>query len=444
MLMSTALDDTLSQVLRLLAKRAGMASESLGDASILHALRKRISASGAVSPQDYLRRLAVDPAEFQELLEDLVVPETWFFRDALAFRCLARRLDATRSLNHAVVRVLSVGCSTGEEVYSLAIALREAGLQPAQFFILGTDVSRRWLDLAQKGRFTPRSFRERDETLSARCERWCERVGESWQVCDELHAGVEFHRGNLAQGDFLVDMPPFDVIFCRNVLIYFHAEARRTAIGHLKRLLSPDGLVCSAPAEARIFSEAGFCSIGRECPFAFRRQDELADVPGAAPGRWPLQAQSQPLSNASTLLPLTPSRPVVSVMSPSPGPDDADVCRATSAGKTTQEEVAGHAILHAAQQAADNGRLEEADALCGQVLSRDPASAEAHYLRGVVRQAQGLMGEAQRSLEKALYLDPKHYQTLVHLMLLATERGDQPAAANYRRRAQQVASPEAQ
>jgi chemotaxis protein methyltransferase WspC len=348
--MTVAVDEILSEVLRLLAEQAGMAPESFGSSGIAHAVRKRISASSAASPQEYLRRLFVDTAEFQVLLEDLVVPETWFFRDALAFRCLARRLGATRSLNQGMVRILSVGCSTGEEVYSLAITLREAGFEPTQFLILGTDVSRRWLDLAQKGTFTSRSFREGDETIGALRDRWCERVGESWQVRDELREGVEFRWGNLAQGEFLAGVPPFEVIFCRNVLIYFHVEARRAAVCHLQRLLSPDGLMCSAPAEARIFSAAEFRSLGSECPFAFRRQDELASAPGAA----------------------------------------------------------------------------------------------AHYLRGVVRQAQGVLGEAQRSLGKALYLDPKHYQALVHMMLLAEQSGDQLAAANYRRRAQQAAPPEAQ
>ena len=101
-------------------------------------------------------------------------------------------------------------------------------------------------------------------------------------------------------------------------------------------------------------------------------------------------------------------------------------------------------MLHAAQLAADNGRLEEADALCGRILSLDPSSTEAHYLRGVVFQAQGLFSEAQRSLEKALYLDPRHYQALVHMMLLSEQRGDQSAMANYRRRAQQAAQREAE
>jgi chemotaxis protein methyltransferase WspC len=188
--MSTPLDENLSEVFRLLRDRAGVEPESFGIQSIVHAVRKRVAASGAESPQDYLHRLSQDSGEFQELLEDLVVPETWFFRDTLAFRALARYLSVWSPHHHGMVRVLSVGCGTGEEVYSLAMALREAGIAPSRFRILGTDVSRRSLELAREGRFPARSFREPDEAIGSLCDRWCERVGESWRVRDELRAGV--------------------------------------------------------------------------------------------------------------------------------------------------------------------------------------------------------------------------------------------------------------
>ena len=149
--MSIAPDENLAEVFRLLRERAGMEPESVGCGGIESVVRRRISASGADSPQTYARRLSTDTAEFSELLEELLVPETWCFRDPLAFRHLSRFLDAWRSENRGTIRLLSVGCSTGEEVYSLAMALREAGFRPTQFFILGTDLSRRSLEVARKG-----------------------------------------------------------------------------------------------------------------------------------------------------------------------------------------------------------------------------------------------------------------------------------------------------
>jgi chemotaxis protein methyltransferase WspC len=439
--MSPTDDDILPEIMRLLAERAGMATESFGVSVIAHAVRRRIATSGAASSREYLRRLFVDQAEFQELLEELVVPETWFFRDALALSGLVSRLAASRSLKPKMIRVLSVGCSTGEEVYTLAIALREAGFETTQFLIFGTDVSKRSLGLAQKGNYTSRSFRENDKTIDALCHKSCEYVGESRQIREELRVGVEFHWGNLAQPDYLTGVAPFQVIFCRNVLIYFHVEARRIAIGHLQRLLASDGLLYSTAAEARIFSEAGFCSLGSECPFAFRLQSQPANSMKGNVAAPSLPLKSEPRFGDPAFRPPVPLRSISAITAPL-SLDQGDQRKPGSAGKTFPEEASGQAFLQAAQQAADSGRLEDADALCGQALSQDPVNAGAYYLRGVVRQAQGALNEAQQSLEKALYLDPKHYQALVHMMLLAEQRGDERAAANYRRRAQQATQPE--
>ena len=109
---SAATDEILSDVFALLRERVGANPESLGLPGIAHAVRRRVSLSGAGSPHDYLHRLLVDPAEFQQLLDDLVVPETWFFRDVVAFRHLRMFLEARRASARQTVRALSVGCST--------------------------------------------------------------------------------------------------------------------------------------------------------------------------------------------------------------------------------------------------------------------------------------------------------------------------------------------
>ncbi len=444
--MPFATDEILAEVFQLLQERAGMDPELFGIQGIAHTVHNRVTVSGAKLPRDYVNRLTSDSAEFQELLDELLVPETWMFRDALAFSSVERYFDAWQSGRRGPIRILSVACSTGEEVYSLAISLREAGFDPSQFQILGTDLSRRSLELARSGELNSRSFREPDDKIVAMRDWWCERVGQLWRVREDLHNGVEFRWGNLAQAEYLAGESPFHVIFCRNILIYFHTKARHMAVRHLNRLLSPDGILYSAPAEARIFSDAGFRSFDSECPFAFQCPGAMADTLQPAAVVMRPQQKSPPSLNSVTdspmpaakheFRPLTSSGPLGEARSNTNEPR-IDI-------NTNHEDSPGQSMLHAAQLATNNGRLEEADALCGRILSLDPSSTEAHYLRGVVFQAQGLFSEAQRSLEKALYLDPRHYQALVHMMLLSEQRGDQSAMVNYRRRVQQAAQREAE
>jgi chemotaxis protein methyltransferase WspC len=439
--MATACDESLLTVFRLLQDRAGLDPDACGVDSIAHVVRQHVPAGG--SPQEYVRGLVRDPAAFQKLLEDVVVPETWFFRDRLAFRAVQHYLDACHPRNRTTLRCLSVACSTGEEVYSLAIALRNGNMAPSQLRILGTDVSNGALELARKGCYSSRSFRDPDAQFVEWRNRWCEPWAESWRVCDDLRSGVEFRWSNLAQPEFLAEEAAFDVVFCRNVLIYFHAEARRVAVRHLERLLSPDGLLCCAAAEARILNAAGFRSLGAEYPFAFQRPSEDGLPLAAANVRRRRSDAQYSFDTVCSAPPIAPcvNRTVTLADRVNSGISAVPASIAMPDAMGRAASIA--ARLQAAQQAADNGRLDEAETLCAQALALEPGSAESYYLRGMVCQAKGLFDEAQESLEKALYLDPRHYQALAHMALLAERRGDARQASNYRRRASRFAPQEA-
>ena len=318
-------------------------------------------------------------------------------------------------------------------------------MAPSQMRIVGTDVSNRALELARNGCYSSPSFRDPDAQLVEWRNHWCEPLAESWRVRDDLRSGVEFRWGNLSQPEFLADEAPFDVVFCRNVLIYFHSKARRVAVRHLERLLSPDGLLCCAAAEARIFNAAGFRSFGAEYPFAFQRQSK-DELPLAAANVRQRRSDT-PQHLFDTVCSATPIAPCVNrTVTPAdrvnPGVSGVPASIAITDALGSAASIA--AMLQAAQQTADNGRLGEAETLCAQVLALEPGSAELHYLRGVVRQAQGMFDDAEESLEKALYLNPRHYQALVHMTLLAERRGDTRQASNYRRRASQFAPQEAE
>jgi chemotaxis protein methyltransferase WspC len=432
-------DANLAAILELLRDRAGLDAESIGRKSVFHTVAQRAVSTAGGSLEAYRARLMMDEAEFQGLLEDVVVPETWFFREAAAFRCLEEHARAWRLRGDGLFRVLSVPCSTGEEVYSLVMILRRAGLGPKQCQIVGVDLSRRALDTAREGVYTSRSFREQDESLATLIAQGCDREGDSWRVGEAWRLGVSFCEGNLARGGFLHAEPAYDAIFCRNVLIYFSEEARQIALGNLRRLLKPGGLLCSAAAEARIVETSGWAERDPSCPFAFSRRAEVASPLSRfeTSVAWPLQPApllGQPIPSQvprrETQPTLAPERNAAAFSGPHAG------ALSTAAAVPAAVEIRS---LRDAKLAADHGRLDEASAVCREVLRRDPTNAEAYCLQGTIHQAGGNLAEAERCFARAAYLDPSHYQALVHLMLLAQGRGDWGTAANYRRRAAQFA-----
>ena len=233
-------------------------------------------------------------------------------------------------------------------------------------------------------------------------------------------------------------------------LIYLHAAARRLAVGHLRRLLLPGGLLCCAPVEARILGESGFANVTGDHSCVFTRSDELPGVatetavalpsgPGAAPKR---VGKSSSENLKGDLRSAVAAGSETRAERRSAGSEN----RAERGEETvrTAEKAAESDLLEAARRAADDGFLDEAASLCQQVLARNPTNVEACYLYGVICQSRGAASEAQQWFEKALYLHPKHYQALVHLMLLAEQRGDRDGAANYRRRAHRKASTQAE
>jgi len=222
-----------------------------------------LHARGIDSFADYLRQLR-QPANQSlrdELVDCLTTAETAFFRDPAIYRVIRQRLlpwlverlhQRSRPANSPpVVRIWSAGCSTGQEPYSLAIAITEflAGLatpQPRQFLILATDISRRALQVAQRGVYTTREV-ERGITAVQR-QRHFRPAGDDWEVWPDLKRLVEFRHANLL--DPVIPAGPFDLILCRNVQIYFDAPTRTQVCERLYHALTPGGVLVLGSAES--------------------------------------------------------------------------------------------------------------------------------------------------------------------------------------------------
>src|SRR5262249_6466361 len=157
----------------------------------------------------------------QELLEDFLVPETWFFRAGAHLALLVEHVRGYVQRGRGC-RLLSVPCSTGEEPYSLALALDEAGLFGAPWTLLAVDLSARSLAGARGGVYYELSFRQ---TPAAIRERYFRPREHGWELERRVRERVEFRQGNLVDPGFLAGEAPFDLIVCRNLFIYLHPEA---------------------------------------------------------------------------------------------------------------------------------------------------------------------------------------------------------------------------
>ncbi|MES2531452.1 MAG: protein-glutamate O-methyltransferase CheR [Pseudomonadota bacterium] len=402
----------------LLKTRIGLDAGSIGEAAIERAVRLRCAASGAVNDNDYWRHLQTHPAEVQALIEAVVVPETWFYRYP---ESLAALVDVVRDpfKDRETIRILSLPCSTGEEPYSIVMALLDAGIAAERIVVDAVDISERVIDFARHAVYGGNSFRGEAQSLLR--ERHFTPTERGQALSQRVVGRVRFKQGNLFDTLLLAGAEPYDVVFCRNLLIYFDAPTQERAVKVLARLARPDGLMFVGPAEASLLTRQGMPSIGRPNAFAF----SLARAKPTPPA--PMQATPHA---AHSWAPRTARAPVA-VAAPIPVP--ARMPTAMPAAAQANEATADAAAE--SRRLADLGRVDEALAACERWLATSGPSAEAYYFQGLLHDAAGRVQQAQAGYRKALYLDPAHAPALLHLAALLESQGDIEGAQRLKARA---------
>lgn len=236
----------------LIKLRCGLHFDEMSERPLIASLNKRIAATGAEHSNAYLRTLLRDETEFHLLVELLTINETYFYRDPLQIKffveSLVPQLLALRP-EKSCLRIFSAGCSSGEELVSIAIALREKyGLSVEKMFHFeGGDIDNAALRKASAGRYTEFSFRSLDVALRKRY--FFEKAHSTWELNENIRRIVHFRHFNLLADAGSPAIPPFDVIFFRNVSIYFDVVTRQLALKRLHALLHEDGFLILGSAE---------------------------------------------------------------------------------------------------------------------------------------------------------------------------------------------------
>ncbi len=230
----------LAEIARVLADVAGVSFAGGLDRALRAGLSGAAAALGTDADGVARRVLARDPEAIAALVEHSVVGETAFWRHPEQLAAVGRLASSSAG----PLRIWSAGCATGEEPYSVAIALLEAGRAGAGDHIVATDVSERALAAARAGAYGPRALRKLPSELVAR---WFEQ-GERLRVVGAVRGLVAFARHNLVRDDPPAGAP-FDVVLCRNVLIYFGPTTAAEALYRLAGALRPGGTLVLGPVE---------------------------------------------------------------------------------------------------------------------------------------------------------------------------------------------------
>lgn len=425
--------------------RMGLTFDDNRASSLAAVLSERSSATH-LTPERYVESLSTcAQSELHELARSLTVPETYFFRNQAQLdacmegavpACLARRGDSR-------LRILSAACASGEEPYTLAMLLRERWPAAAPHTrILGVDINQAMLQKARRGRYSPWSLRETPPALK---ERYFRQVGTELDLDPSIRDAVSFESINLVEPEPSQLMAAsYDIVFCRNALMYFTTEQFARAVGRLARALVPGGFFFLGHAETLRGMSHDFhlCHAGEA--FYYQRKE------GPLRSWYPAPADA-----------LAPETPIAARQPPTPFDDAWFDTIAQSAGRVTALRVErpqpppapqasplkprpdpvpeddDQALLQAVV-AAQDGRYDIARNLCESILQRDELNAGAQYVLALCHEHAGDADRAIYHDQLAAYLDPGFAMPRVHLGLLYKRRGEAPAAGRELREARKL------
>ncbi len=372
-------------------REAGIVLPSTREAAILAALNR---AAPGLSPDSFLRAVSDPPsgrALVERLIDEVTVQETSFVRDRAQFDSIPwhRLLQVARAAGSGTIRVWSAGCANGEEAYTLALLAAEAfAPAPPPVDVLGTDISGAAVAAAMAGRYRERSVRALEPTLR---QRYLDRQADgSYLIGERLRRLVRVRRHNLARDP----IPPlgesgYELITCRNVLIYIDPLLHEQVIESLEQSLRPDGMLVLGAADA------------------------LRHPPGG-PAALPVQPAG---------LALAPKRRMRRPLG-------------------TEASLSREQRLTAALAAADRGDRDGALAHVASLLAASPLDSDAHYIDGLVTLGAGWPARAAAALRRALYADASFGLAAFTLGCAYAELGDDQAARRAYEQALRTLDPE--
>lgn len=421
----------------LLHQKIGLNASSVGDSSIERAIKHRLAENKIDDIKQYYEMLLVNSTELAELVEEVVVPETWFFRNNTpfdAFRDYITKTIAPKLKTDEKIRILSIPCASGEEPYSAAICLHRAGVALDRIAIDAVDISKRALTKAKRAIYGKNSFRGVEQEIQVNYFR---KGGAGYRLAEEIRDVVNFQQGNFLTGPLSPEDDYYDAIFCRNLLIYFDRETQKVAMEKLHRALKARGALFVGHAETSQVTRDLFVQLYSARSFGYvkvseserRKTRRAMELPAKIPEQWQtVFSQLASLSAASN-----PSLNKAKVRKSYT--EKAEEQKALLPTEPVQPKIS----LISVERLANQGKYQDAIELCQDFLKKNPDSANGYYLLGLVKDLIGEAKEADSMLRKAIYLDPNHEQALVLAGLLAVKRGDIEAALSYRRRAKRVA-----
>jgi chemotaxis protein methyltransferase CheR len=397
-------------------------------------LQERKLATEAVSDAEYLAILELSHEEQEAVARRITISETYFFRVPEQFEALMRTAlpERNHSLDRRQVRVLCCGCSSGEEPYTIAmlVADRRQSLAGLEIEITAVDLNPAVLELAKRGTYSQWSLRATNDYFR---RKYFERRGSLYELKDEIRKSVTFRQHNLVRSALQGE---FDVIFFRNVLIYFSPETARRAIENMEKMTAEGGYLFLGPAETLrglstafeiVHTEGAFYY--RHCSGARKRRPEIP-LPAEIFASTAMGQEPPTEVDSGWFESIHRSATRIQELAQNPANIQQRTTALPGTARTpleSAEAADGEELTLAVVTQLNRGNASAAEKACERLIESSNMDAGAHYLMALCREHRGDIRGAIEHDEIASYLDPTFSMPQLHKGMLACRLGDPDA-----------------
>jgi chemotaxis protein methyltransferase WspC len=402
---------TFASVRQFLVEHTALEPTLLEGAGFEMQVAERVASIGGDESR-YVMALRDSQQELDRLIAGIAVPETWLFRYLRSYDVLADALRRRLATGATTLRLLSLGCATGQEPYCMAMTALHAGWPAPRIRIDAVDRNEEFLRTAVAGVYGPSSIRTE---IPAWAMAFISHHGAQIEIDASVRVLVRFRRADLMDARSWRDESAYDVIFCRNVLIYLSATARTQLLDSIVATLTRDGMLFVGHAEHGLRLPT-LRTVTAPHAFAFERGE----------------AAARPSSPAL-------ASPVARTAAPHPAPRSSDNATTTTTTTTRREPT-----IDDARTLADAGRTAECEAVLRACLPAADRRRKIFELLGLVQLNQPDRARSKRCFEQALYLEPARVVALMQLALIHEREGDASRATLLWERAQRATAAPAQ
>jgi len=410
-------NDMMMQISLLLGNSCGWNLTPADHKRVTKAI-KDVRSRQALDNQSFFSDLFVNEQLQRQLVDELVIPETYFFRYSQSFEHL-RELAAQWLLKNdsGVLRVASIPSATGEECYSIAMILHDAGIPLERFSVDAVDVSAPLIERAKLGIYSRNCLRRHPLVEQTK---YFDEVSGGLQVKAEIRDRVNFMQGNVKKLPAAFSPSNYPIVFCRNLLIYLTDDVRSALFKQLKTMLKRGGLLFVGPVEVTFFLQQGMEAVDKSQVF-------LVKFPSAGSAvRKP--AQIKPIGSLgklkSTAKPTKPESFKTEIQRKKAQNNQPKLESLSFKDEKPKE------LLIEIRQLADSGDLTSAYRMTEELLKKEK-SVTGFLLQGEILLAMGRLPESIQAMKKVLYMEHSNKDALSHLVLICRRNGDLKEASRY-------------